>query len=188
MSAATRARMSATQKELAKSFDPNGRPWTAAEDELVRALPPAEAAAQTGRTAGSVYGRRRRLKLPRAGAWTAEEDRLVRTLPAQEVARQTGRTLGSVHNRRWQLKQEVELDGGNGGLVSGADAPDLALVRAINDGQLDTTFDFDGILTTDFGGADKLYGLALDGTRLVAVGSAGTSDDPGDFVVRRHLV
>jgi hypothetical protein len=38
-------------------------PWTAAEDRLVRALPPAQAAARTGRTMDAVYGRRRHLGL-----------------------------------------------------------------------------------------------------------------------------
>jgi hypothetical protein len=33
-------------------------PWTAAEDQLVRTLPPAEAARRTGRTLLAVYARR----------------------------------------------------------------------------------------------------------------------------------
>jgi hypothetical protein len=37
--------------------------WTAAEDRLVRALPPAEAAARTGRTMDAVYTRRHDLGL-----------------------------------------------------------------------------------------------------------------------------
>jgi hypothetical protein len=36
-------------------------PWTPAEDELARALPPAEAAARTGRTLPAVYQRRYQL-------------------------------------------------------------------------------------------------------------------------------
>ena len=38
-------------------------PWTAAEDRLVRTLPPAQAAARTGRTMHAVYGRRQELGL-----------------------------------------------------------------------------------------------------------------------------
>jgi hypothetical protein len=38
-------------------------PWTAEEDRLVRTLPPAQAAAKTGRTMHAVYGRRRYLGL-----------------------------------------------------------------------------------------------------------------------------
>ncbi len=42
-----------------------GRPWTPAEDRLVRTLPPAEAAARTGRTLRAVYQRRRTLGIAR---------------------------------------------------------------------------------------------------------------------------
>ena len=38
-------------------------PWTAAEDRLVRTLPPAQAAARTGRTMDAVYRRRHHLGL-----------------------------------------------------------------------------------------------------------------------------
>jgi len=38
-------------------------PWTAAEDRLVRTLPPAQAAARTGRTMHAVYTRRHFLGL-----------------------------------------------------------------------------------------------------------------------------
>jgi hypothetical protein len=38
-------------------------PWTAVEDHLVRTLPPAQAAARTGRTMHAVYGRRHHLGL-----------------------------------------------------------------------------------------------------------------------------
>jgi hypothetical protein len=37
---------------------PGRVPWTPAEDELVRTLPPAEAAERTGRTLAAVYRRR----------------------------------------------------------------------------------------------------------------------------------
>lgn len=40
------------------------RRWTAEEDALVRALPPAEAARRTGRTSWAVALRRRKLRLP----------------------------------------------------------------------------------------------------------------------------
>jgi hypothetical protein len=59
-----RARLSAFLRERAKVFLPNGRAWTAAEDELVRTLPAAEVARRTGRSLASVYARRRRLGLP----------------------------------------------------------------------------------------------------------------------------
>ena len=57
----TRQKMSAARRSRPPAA---GVTWTAAEDELVRTLPPAEAAALTGRTLTSVYLRRRRLKVP----------------------------------------------------------------------------------------------------------------------------
>jgi transcriptional regulator with XRE-family HTH domain len=60
--------------ERAAPLRPPGRPpgrvmpgsgeWTAAEDELVRTLDPANAAARTGRGMGAVYERRRVLRMP----------------------------------------------------------------------------------------------------------------------------
>jgi hypothetical protein len=81
-----------------------GQPWTPEEDELVRALPPEEAARRTGRSPRAVYGRRNVLGLAHAAArWTPAEDDLARTLPAKEVAERTGRTLKAVYGRRRDL-------------------------------------------------------------------------------------
>jgi hypothetical protein len=44
---------------------PFGMAWTAEDDELVRRLPPAEAAELTGHTLGSVYQRRSELRVTR---------------------------------------------------------------------------------------------------------------------------
>ena len=81
----------------------NGRPWTPEEDELVRALPPGEAARRTGRSLRAVYDRRYALGLAYAGGWTPEEDEQVRTLPAKGAAERTGRTLVAVYLRRQAL-------------------------------------------------------------------------------------
>jgi hypothetical protein len=65
-SSATRKKMSAAQRARRARGDlriPCGRIWTADEDELARTLPPAEAAARTGRTLGSVYSRRGALEM-----------------------------------------------------------------------------------------------------------------------------
>jgi hypothetical protein len=45
---------------------PGARGWTAAEDDLVRTLPPAEAARRTGRPLRAVYWRRHLLRAPDA--------------------------------------------------------------------------------------------------------------------------
>jgi hypothetical protein len=62
-SAETRARMSQAQRARGTRPPKAGRPWTAEEDECVRELPPAEAAARTGRTPKAVHDRRRKLGL-----------------------------------------------------------------------------------------------------------------------------
>ena len=80
-----------------------GRPWTPKEDDLVRALPPGEAARRTSRSLKAVYARRNDLGLNAVPRWTAAADELVRTLWAEEVARRTGRTLVAVYQRRRTL-------------------------------------------------------------------------------------
>src|SRR4051812_29898218 len=71
----TLARMRAAAKERAKWCVPNGRVWTAEEDELVRTLPAADVARRTKRTLGSVKRRRITLGLsPLVPQWTAAED------------------------------------------------------------------------------------------------------------------
>jgi hypothetical protein len=103
-SAETLARISAAAKERAKWCIPNGRLWTAEEDELVRALLPREVAAKTGRTLGSVKSRRITLGLPPlVPQWTAAQDRIVRNHPPAEAAALTGRTRAAVHYRRKAL-------------------------------------------------------------------------------------
>jgi hypothetical protein len=77
-----------------------GRAWTPVEDELLRALAPAEAARRTGRSLKSVYDRRHVLGVAPARGWTPAEDDLVRTLPAREVAERTGRTIAAAYQRR----------------------------------------------------------------------------------------
>jgi hypothetical protein len=56
--AETRRRMSEAHKRRGTRPPAAGRPWTPAEDALVRTLPPAEAARRTGRALEAVYSRR----------------------------------------------------------------------------------------------------------------------------------
>jgi hypothetical protein len=82
------------------------RPWTPADDDRVRTLPPVQAAAATGRTLAAVYRRRCRLGLsaPKGDrAWTPAEDRLVRTLPPHAASAATGRSVSAVYARRVAL-------------------------------------------------------------------------------------
>jgi hypothetical protein len=80
------------------------RPWTAAEDELLRTLSPREAAGRTGRTLSAVYHRRLRLGVAvRTPMWTAIEDALIMKMPAARAAAYLHRSLESVHQRRRHL-------------------------------------------------------------------------------------
>ena len=66
------------------------------------------------------------------------------------------------------------------------DGGHFALVRYNADGSLDTTFDTDGIVITDFGGADRIRALVIDGDgKLVAAGYSDTGDG-GDFALARY--
>jgi hypothetical protein len=59
-----RAKMRAAWAARGPGYHSRLRPWTQAEDELVRTLPAAQAAARTGRTLSSVYTRRTALGVP----------------------------------------------------------------------------------------------------------------------------
>jgi len=75
----------------------------------------------------------------------------------------------------------------DGGIVaagfSGDDEFDFALARYRRDGTLDTSFDSDGKVTTNFGTSDVAQAVAIqpDG-RIVAAGVSG-----GDFALARYL-
>lgn len=66
---------------------------------------------------------------------------------------------------------------------------DFALARYNNDGSLDNTFDFDGKVTTDFGGGfDMIYSLAIQSDeKIVAAGCTGTASNH-DFALARYNV
>ena len=67
-------------------------------------------------------------------------------------------------------------------VAAGSAGGDFALARYHRDGSLDTSFDGDGKVTTDFGGSGGAAGVAIqpDG-KIVAAGSAG-----GDFALARY--
>ncbi|MCP4375674.1 MAG: hypothetical protein GY794_05805, partial [bacterium] len=87
--------------------------------------------------------------------------------------------LGSTEDRAY----EVTLQDDGKILLAGYGNNDFALVRYNTDGSLDTTFDDDGIATTDLG--TKAYGVALqsDGSILVA---GQTYIDSRDFALVRY--
>lgn len=80
----------------------------------------------------------------------------------------------------------------DGSIVSaGNDGVDFALTRHTSSGGLDTSFDGDGKVTTDFAGGgiagDEAFGLALQGDgKIVVVGSADNTQTFKDFAVARY--
>jgi uncharacterized delta-60 repeat protein len=62
----------------------------------------------------------------------------------------------------------------DGKIVVGGTIGDFVLVRFNADGSLDTTFDSDGIVTTEFGGDDNCYDIALQADNKIVAG--GNSD------------
>ncbi len=74
-----------------------------------------------------------------------------------------------------------------GNVFAGPGGSDLALVRYNTDGSLDTTFDTDGKVTTDFAGGSeqaKTVALQADG-KIVAAGDSSTGSDL-DFALARY--
>jgi uncharacterized delta-60 repeat protein len=77
---------------------------------------------------------------------------------------------------------------GDGTIVAaGTSSSNFAVVRYNPSGSLDTTFDTDGRVTTDFGSTDNAYALALqpDG-KLVAAGSASLTFSDTGFALARY--
>ncbi len=73
-------------------------------------------------------------------------------------------------------------------VVAGAANLDFLVVRYNTDGTLDTTFDSDGKVTTDFNNkSDAAFAVAIqsDG-RIVVVGISGTNGSDNDFAVARY--
>ncbi len=74
---------------------------------------------------------------------------------------------------------------GDGRIVAGGETGggNFAIARYNPNGSLDTTFSGDGKQTTDFGGFDQGNGVAVQGSKVVLVGSGGTG---ADFALARY--
>ena len=72
--------------------------------------------------------------------------------------------------------------GSDGMILVGDRNSDFALMRYNADGTLDTTFDGDGKVTTDFGGNDIIFSMAVQSDGKIVV--SGTSS--GDFALARY--
>jgi uncharacterized delta-60 repeat protein len=64
---------------------------------------------------------------------------------------------------------------------------DFAIARYNSDGSPDATFNFDGIVTTDFGGNDLAQSIALQGDKVIVTGSGNNPNTFfNDFVLSRY--
>jgi len=63
---------------------------------------------------------------------------------------------------------------------------DFVLARYNGDGSLDSGFDGDGKVTTDFGGEDVAYALGVEGEKILAAGTSSTGANPANFAVSRY--
>jgi uncharacterized delta-60 repeat protein len=72
------------------------------------------------------------------------------------------------------------------GYSSGSGIHDFALVRYNSDGSLDTTFDGDGKVTTDFGAGDSAYSVAIQSDGKIVVAGFSFNGRNGDFALARY--
>jgi uncharacterized delta-60 repeat protein len=75
--------------------------------------------------------------------------------------------------------------GGGTGLYPSSPS-DFQLVRYNANGSLDTTFGSVGIVTTDFGGTDNIFAIAVGADGKITAAGATKSALPGDFAVARY--
>ncbi|MFY0615440.1 MAG: hypothetical protein JXQ99_28180 [Hyphomicrobiaceae bacterium] len=72
-------------------------------------------------------------------------------------------------------------------LVAGASDGNFALVRYNSDGSLDSSFDFDGVATIDFGGyADTGFGVTVQTDGKILVAGQGNGGASFDFALARY--
>ncbi len=99
----------------------------------------------------------------------------------------------SINIRDTAYAVAVQADGKivTAGVTSNGTNSDFVLVRYNTDGSLDTSFDGDGKVTTDFGSNifDHIFDVAIqtDG-KIVAVGRTSNSSTGNDFAVARYNI
>jgi uncharacterized delta-60 repeat protein len=89
----------------------------------------------------------------------------------------------------WIFGMVLQTDGKSivGGYTQNGVVSDFALVRYNTNGSLDTSFDSDGIVITDFSSDDMAYGIALQpDLKIVAAGYAYNGTDE-DFALARYI-
>jgi uncharacterized delta-60 repeat protein len=73
-----------------------------------------------------------------------------------------------------------------GNANDGGPYSDFALVRYSTDGSLDSTFDFDGIVTTNIGNDDHVHSVALQNDGKILIAGFSNNTNSYDFAVVRY--
>lgn len=94
------ARDAAAQPAVPRTPKTKDRPWTAAEQDIIRTHTIAEAVALLGRTPRSVEKQRWRLGITSRTKWTPEKDQVLRDHDSDTAARLLGLKLSVVKSRR----------------------------------------------------------------------------------------
>src|SRR5262249_33644368 len=68
----------------------------------------------------------------------------------------------------------------------GGGGSNFAVARYNADGTLDTTFSFDGKVTTDFGGDDRAFSVAIQADGKIVVAGASLTNPGDDFALARY--
>jgi uncharacterized delta-60 repeat protein len=82
--------------------------------------------------------------------------------------------------------EQIVVAGYTSATVNPGSSDNFALARYNTDGSLDTSFDGDGRVVTDFGGADEAFGLAFQAGKIVAAGYSFPSGGTHDFALARY--
>ncbi|MBB1511991.1 hypothetical protein H5399_05150 [Tessaracoccus sp. MC1627] len=91
-----------------------GRTWTEAEDDLVRTLPPSQAARAVGVSPTTITRRRAHLGVAQARGknfeWTPEQDAILAARSIDDAMRLTGASKSAVEWRRKQLRKSGAIE------------------------------------------------------------------------------
>ena len=73
-------------------------------------------------------------------------------------------------------------------VAAGGTPDDFALARYNPNGSLDSAFDGEGQVVTDFGGIEQGHGVAIQpDNKIVAAGITDAGANPGNFALARYL-
>lgn len=97
-----------------------------------------------------------------------------------------GKLTASFNAGASESAQRVAIDASGKLVVVGQSGTDFALTRYLSNGTLDSGFDNDGKVTTDFGGTEGIVGVAIDANGKIVVGRFSQQTNGTDIAVARY--